>query len=792
VRSLGQAGLRAGFVLIAASAAIIATPVSVFAQQYFNGSQTTPNGAINGGGGVWNNTTTNWTDDPGTVSSAYDPSALTTTIFGASTTSTPASGGTVTVAPGGVTLTGAVVFGLTGDNSIYTIAGGNLTVAAGGTSFSVADVTGTGGGPAPAAIINSNIVGADGINVQGAGILGSGILVLNGTNTYAGGTTICACATLQLGDATHTGSIVGTVDNSGGFNIVNANTAGITTLTNDFGITTFFGANTAATMTIDNINGGETDFGVALGTDTASAGSATIVNRTGGTTIFNAASTAANANITNRYSGETDFYDNSRAGNATITNRYFGVTTFNDSSSAENAAITNRYGGSTFFFNDSTAGNATITNGSFGVAFGFAPVGLGFFDNSTAGNATIINNNNGLIAFGVPFGSDTASAGQANITNNAGSSLEFNAFTTAGNATITTLSGGAVAFFDNSTGGNARFITNGTGYVDFGGSIGPNSDFRVTAGSIEGSGTYYIGGGNTLVVGGNNRSTEVSGVIDDGCGCFPGSLEKVGTGTLTLSGVNTYTGSTLVSAGTLLVTGSIASSAVVFVDNGATLGGTGTVAPVFLSNGATLAPGLPTALGTLTVNDLLAFCDCTFYNVKVTSAGNDLTQVVSTGGPAIAGLAGTVRVSSLNSTYRFNNPYTILTALGGFDSGGGPTQFNSLVLPTGINGSLSYTTTDVNLTLWSALGALSGLNINQRNVANALDGAFNAGGSTGALGAIFNGNIPLNLSQASGEIGTGTQQATFNAMNLFLGDRSLYLGPQRRARRQRRCDAVRR
>ena len=106
--NLRQAGTWAGLVLAAGAFSTALSPAQ--AQQYFNGSQTTPNGAINGGGGVWNNTTTNWTDDPGTSSSAYDPSALTTTIFGASATSTPASGGTVTVAPGGVQLTGSVVF----------------------------------------------------------------------------------------------------------------------------------------------------------------------------------------------------------------------------------------------------------------------------------------------------------------------------------------------------------------------------------------------------------------------------------------------------------------------------------------------------------------------------------------------------------------------------------------------------------------------------------------------------------------------------------------------------------
>jgi autotransporter-associated beta strand protein len=538
-----------------------------------------------------------------------------------------------------------------------------------------------------------------------------GFLKLLGTNTYSGGTFICDCALLQLGDPTHTASILGDVTNEGTLRIFNANTSGITSITNDG------------------------SFGH-------------------GTTFF--------SNATN-------------AGTAAIVNQFGGTTVFNDSSSAMNAKITNSgIGDSTLFFNNSSAGNAVIINKSpFGSNPSF-PTGLGFFDNSTAANATIVNSGLGLVAFGSPGGTDTSTAGNANITNNANAAFGgvlFQAFSTAGNAIITANNGSLVVFTDNATGGNAQFITNGSGTVDFSQSAGPIGNGVITAGSIAGSGTYIIGG-IELVVGGNNLSTEVSGVISDGCGCGgSGLLTKVGSGTLTLSGVNTYTGPTNVDGGTLLVTGSIANSAFVVVDTGATLGGTGTVAQTFLTGGATLAPGLPTALGTLTVNDGLFFCSCTFYNVKVTSAGSDLTQVVANLGPpssAVANLAGTVQVTSLNSSYKFNSPYTILTAQGGFDLGSGPTRFDSLMTPAGIKGSLSYTATDVDLTLLSALGQLPGLNVNQHNVATALDFGFNTTGNSGGLGAIFNGNIPLNLTQASGEIATGTQQATFNAMSLFL------------------------
>jgi fibronectin-binding autotransporter adhesin len=53
----------------------------------------------------------------------------------------------------------------------------------------------------------------------------------------------------------------------------------------------------------------------------------------------------------------------------------------------------------------------------------------------------------------------------------------------------------------------------------------------------------------TLTTGGNNSSTTFSGVIFDAPGTM--RLTKAGTGTMILSGDNSYTGGTTISAGTL-------------------------------------------------------------------------------------------------------------------------------------------------------------------------------------------------------------------------------------------------
>ena len=233
------------------------------------------------------------------------------------------------------------------------------------------------------------------------------------------------------------------------------------------------------------------------------------------------------------------FFNTSTAANANLTADTNSYIVFRDFSTAGNAAIANQNGGETDFADSSSAGNASISIGAVG--------GVGFHDTSSAGSANITNN---FIARFL----DSSTAANAVITNVGGGTTVFANSSTAGSATIIVGSYEA-AFLDNSNGGSARFvIADPRGAVDFSFTSGPSGMHRLTAGSIEGAGTYFLGA-NQLTVGSNNLSTIVTGSIGDGGGGggTGSSIVKVGTGTLTLTGINTYSGGTTISAGILHV-----------------------------------------------------------------------------------------------------------------------------------------------------------------------------------------------------------------------------------------------
>ena len=89
-----------------------------------------------------------------------------------------------------------------------------------------------------------------------------------------------------------------------------------------------------------------------------------------------------------------------------------------------------------------------------------------------------------------------------------------------------------------------------------------NSD---EVGSIAGAGSIVIEKNQTLTAGGLDTDTTVSGVVSG-----DGGFKKVGDGTTSFSGDNTYAGATEIKAGTLKVTGSLSDVTGVSVSDGAT------------------------------------------------------------------------------------------------------------------------------------------------------------------------------------------------------------------------------
>jgi autotransporter-associated beta strand protein len=235
------------------------------------------------------------------------------------------------------------------------------------------------------------------------------------------------------------------------------------------------------------------------------------------------------------------------------------------------------------------------------------------------------------------------------------------------------------------------------------------------------------------------------------------ALLKDGPGLVTLMAQNTYTGATTITGGVLAVNGSIASSSLTTVGNGAALTGNGTVGNTLVNSGALFAPGDGTAASSIAVAGNLAFQSGALYLVLLNQTTASFANVTGT-----ANLGGAT-VNAVFTGGPVVKQYTILSAAGGVS---GSFKALNTNLPANFQTALSYDANHVYLNLNLNFAASGGLNGNQRAVANALGNFFN---SNGSVPLVYSTLTAASLAQTSGETATGSQQTTFNAMTQFMG-----------------------
>lgn len=371
--------------------------------------------------------------------------------------------------------------------------------------------------------------------------------------------------------------------------------------------------------------------------------------------------------------------------NLTITNQggdsadgdstYGAFTSFEYNSSAGKAILINQgstaggtiSGGATLLLFNSNAESATFTNNP------------GTVSNAAAGNTVIQTTGN--------IGSSTFICNPATVPGAEGGWIEYDGGTAAGaifdiqGSSVTGAQAGQIYVYGGS--GDATFVANGGngsnapgGLIDLfalpfsaqtvvmanGGSNGgegavilvegaadvqlpqfqvfnngmldlTNSTSDVAIGSLSGSGVVLLGG-HTLSVGNNNLSTTFSGIIQQ-----TGSLTKSGTGTLALSGKNSYNGVTTIDAGTLMISnrsGSATGTGPVEVNAG-TLGGKGIILGAVTigtgtGTGAFLAPSVGSNQpATLTLKKAVTLKADSTYIYKLNTNNTRADQVIVRG-----------------------------------------------------------------------------------------------------------------------------------------------------------------
>ena len=390
-----------------------------------------------------------------------------------------------------------------------------------------------------------------------------------------------------------------------------------------------------------------------------------------------------------------------------------------------------------------TARSVTLTQaGQFNVATG-ATLGL---TGVVSGSGDLVKQGNGTLRLdngANAYGNTQVAAGT--LIGNAGS-ISGNV----GNAGMVVFDQGTDASFTGNIAGlngvSGAMVKQGAGALTLAGTS--SLDWTVEAGKLTSSAERF-GGNATINSGATFSFDQAADAAYAGTLSGNGSFIKSGTGKLILSGASsTFTGPSLIEAGTLAVNGELRGS--LDVGSAGRLQGNGTVGNTVISG--TVAPG--NSIGTLHVVGNVTFNPGSIYEVEVNAAGQS-DRIVATGTAAIGG--GSVRALAGSGNYAPQTRYTILTATAGrtgaFD---GVTSNLAFLDPL-----LSYDATNAYLTMRRNDITFAGIGLTPNQIA--------AGGGVESLGwasPVYEAAVNLSADQArvafdqlSGEIHASAKTA---------------------------------
>ncbi|MGJ7580565.1 autotransporter-associated beta strand repeat-containing protein [Variovorax sp. RHLX14] len=438
----------------------------------------------------------------------------------------------------------------------------------------------------------------NGASAGGFAKTGTGMLTLSGYNTYTGLTTVNA-GTLMMANASGTlrpnnnitvnsGGTLTTVPSTLSNFVYGTEATGTGNITLNSGGKATTGNGVAITLRGQNfiLNGGELASGTpstAWGSWILDEGSAVTVNTSSVISASNLNLRAANTNVMVA-SGQTLNVTGTlttSSGSGTPSGPNGGLTKLG--AGTMNLSGVNTYKGATTV----TAGTLVVQNttqtASFGIASGAvlefnSSAGTNYSAMTFSGSGTLRKTGTGTVNWGIA---------SATFAFDAGALIDVQAGTLIGGSNNNDVWTGNLASLTIASG--AAFST---------------AEAAVRIDSLQGAGSLGVSHDTAnfpvsgITVGVNNGDGVFSGVIASspsatGITANSKSFTKVGTGTQTLSGANTYVGITAVSAGKLFFNGNqAAATGAINVASGATLGGSGTLGgAVTISSGGTLAPG---------------------------------------------------------------------------------------------------------------------------------------------------------------------------------------------------------